>query len=242
VLGKCGGYMSDVADAIRWSAGVSVPGVPDNAHPARVLNLSLSGSACDDVGVALATSLTACVCPTTYQNAINDALAADAIVVVAAGNKNQPADKFSPANCNGVITVGATGRGGQRASYSNHGPLVEISAPGGSDGKFVLSTANNGVTSPDTGIYTYIAYQGTSMATPHVVGVAALLLTGNPYLKRQPDQLAYLLMQTAVPLASTQDCGAYPGAQIPNAVYGHGRVDASAAYTLAIPIFADAFE
>jgi hypothetical protein len=68
------------------------------------------------------------------------------------------------------------------------------------------------------------------------------VLTGNPFLKRQPAQLAAVLMQTAVPLASTQNCGAYPGGVIPNAVYGHGRVDASAAYTLALPIFADQFE
>src|SRR5262249_18704579 len=50
VLGKCGGYLSDIADAIQWSAGLSVPGVPNNPNPARVLNLSLGGYACDSNG------------------------------------------------------------------------------------------------------------------------------------------------------------------------------------------------
>ena len=81
------------------------------------------------------------------------------------------------------------------------------------------------------------------MATPHVVGVAALVLSGAPNLKGKPDELAAVLMQTAVPHTSTQNCGAYPGAAIPNAVYGHGRVDAAAAYDLTYPyIFADTYE
>ena len=167
VLGKCGGYTSDIADAIVWASGGSVPGVPANPNPARVLNLSLGGSGACDV---------------TTQNAINAALAAGAVVVVAAGNSNADASTSSPANCNGVITVAATGRQGQRASYSNFGTTVEISAPGGSDGQGVLSTLNDGTTSPDPQGYDYVYYNGTSMATPHVTGIASLMLSVNPSL------------------------------------------------------------
>ena len=73
VLGKCGGNVSDIIDAIRWSAGVPVSGVPANPNPARVLNLSLSG-----IGD----------CDSSTQDAIDDAVAAGAVVVVAAGNSN----------------------------------------------------------------------------------------------------------------------------------------------------------
>ncbi|MCB1002775.1 MAG: S8 family serine peptidase, partial [Acidimicrobiales bacterium] len=70
VLGKCGGSSADIADAIRWAAGLPVAGTPLNANPADVINMSLSGSSA--------------TCPTTYQNAINDARAAGTVVVVAA--------------------------------------------------------------------------------------------------------------------------------------------------------------
>ena len=73
VLGKCGGYTSDIDDAIVWASGGSVPGVPANPNPARVLNLSLGGTG---------------PCDTATQSAINTALAAGTVVVVAAGNSN----------------------------------------------------------------------------------------------------------------------------------------------------------
>ena len=116
VLGKCGGSLSDIADGMRWSAGLAVTGVPNNANPAKVLNLSLGGSG---------------ACETTYQNAINAITAAGSTVIVSAGNSNADASGFRPANCSGVITVAATNRNGNRANYSNYGSVVEISAPGG---------------------------------------------------------------------------------------------------------------
>ena len=103
VLGKCGGWTSDVVDGIRWSAGLAVPNVPANTNPARVLNLSLGGYACHG-------SPQVCDCGTSTQSAIDDAVDAGAVVVVAAGNSNRPASESTPGNCNGVITVGATGR------------------------------------------------------------------------------------------------------------------------------------
>jgi serine protease len=116
VLGKCGGYLSDIADGMRWSAGLTVSGVPDNANPAKVINLSLGGSGS---------------CNAPWQSAIDAVTAAGTTVVVSAGNSNADASGFSPANCNGVITVAATNRYGDRAWYSNYGSKVEISAPGG---------------------------------------------------------------------------------------------------------------
>ncbi len=104
VLGKCGGYLSDIADGMRWSAGLPVAGVPANANPAKVLNLSLGGYG---------------ACGTTYQSAIDAIVAAGSTVVVSAGNSNDYATYYRPANCNGVITVGATDDDGYLSSYSN---------------------------------------------------------------------------------------------------------------------------
>ena len=183
VLGKCGGYTSDIADAIRWSAGLPVSGIPNNnPTPDRVVNISLGGSgACDSV----------------TQSAINAAVAAGTVVVVAAGNSNSDASNFTPANCNNVITVAATGHTGSRAYYSNYGTSVEIAAPGGDAqlGKTILSTLNAGTQGP--GADSYANYQGTSMATPHVVGIVSLMLSLNPSLT--PAQVTTMLQATATP-------------------------------------------
>ncbi len=127
VLGKCGGTFDDIAAGIAWSAGFAVDGAPTNPHPARVINLSLGGFGS---------------CPAAVQEVIDDALAQGTVVVAAAGNESDDASFFSPANCSGVITVGALGRTGERSSYSNFGRRVDISAPGGDvdvDGQ-ILST------------------------------------------------------------------------------------------------------
>ena len=214
VLGKCGGFTSDITDAIRWGAGLSVPGVPANANPAWVLNLSLGGYACDSGGQN-------CNCGNTTQNAINAAISAGVVVVVAAGNSNRPALESSPANCNGVITVAATGRQGQKAAYSNYGSLVEISAPGGADNEAVLSTINSSATSPASGSYIYAGYGGTSMAAPHVTGIVSLMLSRNPLLT--PAQVMSILQTTArpFPTGTIRDCT--------TALCGAGIVDAAAA-------------
>ena len=202
VLGKCGGYTSDIADGIVWASGGTVAGVPANATPSRVINMSLGGSGSCDI---------------TSQNAINAARSRGTVVVVAAGNSNANAANFSPASCTGVITVAATDRTGARAYYSNFGANVAVAAPGGdmraSAANGILSTLNNGANAPGTDTYAY--YQGTSMATPHVAAVVALMLAKNSTLT--PDQVATALKGSTRP---------FPGIC---SQCGTGIVDASAA-------------
>ena len=189
VLGRCGNTISDIADAIRWAAGLSIPGVPDNPNPARVINLSLGG-------------YTSTGCASTYQNAINAAYADGAVIVVSAGNENIDAKYYQPANCANVITVAATNRYGNKASYSNWGSLVEISAPGGDSAGGVLSTSNSGPTTPDDDTYLFMA--GTSMAAPHVSGVVSLMFSLNPTLT--PSQVQSILQSSATTISCTL-CG-----------------------------------
>ena len=210
VLGLCGGYTSDIIDALRWAAGISIPGVPLNTTPARVANLSLGGA---NGG-----------CSTTFQNAVNDVIARGMVVVVAAGNSNSDATTFEPASCAGVVAVSATGRSGNRASYSNFGAKVAIAAPGGSGSNGVLSTLNAGLTTPGADSYAY--YQGTSMAAPHVAGTASLMLSANPALT--PAQVRQILQSSArqFPTGTGSDCSI--------AACGAGIVDAGAAVAAAV--------
>lgn len=192
VLGKCGGYTSDIADGIIWSSGGSVSGVPTNANPAEVLNLSLGGSG---------------TCPSTTQSAINTARSNGSTVVVAAGNSNDNANNYTPASCSGVITVASVDRGGDRAYYSNYGSSVDLAAPGGetaTPSNGVLSTLNTGTTGPGSDSYSY--YQGTSMAAPHVAGIAALMYAVNPSIT--PDEVESSLVSTSRSFpGSCSQCG-----------------------------------
>ncbi len=195
VLGTCGGYTSDIADAIVWASGGTVSGVPANANPAKVINMSLGGTG---------------ACDTTTQNAINSARSRNTTVVVAAGNENQNVSNSSPANCSGVIAVAAVNRSGGRAYYSNFGTLVDVAAPGGAqnsatDANGILSTLNAGLTTP--GADSYAFFQGTSMATPHVAAVVALLYAAKPTLT--PDAAESTLKSTARAFpAACSGCGA----------------------------------
>jgi len=194
VLGKCGGFTSDIADGILWAAGGAVPGVPANANPAKVINISLgSGGGCGS----------------TMQNAVGSARALGAVVIAAAGNNNIDAFDYSPADCSGVVAVAAVGRNGGKASTSNFGSVVKLAAPGGEKtnptSSWILSTFNTGTTTPGSDSYGF--YSGTSMAAPHVSGVAALMLSLKPTL--QPDEIMYLLQSTSRHFPSTcSQCGA----------------------------------
>jgi len=190
-LGKCGGSLADIVAGMRWAAGIPVDGVPNNPNPARVLNLSLGGPS---------------ACSATYQAAVNEVVSRGVVVVVAAGNENTNASTSQPGNCNNVITVGSTRKNGTRAPYSNFGPEVDISAPGGStspsDEGGILSTIDSGDTSPVGPIYAY--YQGTSMATPNVAGVISLMLSVQPLL--QPAQVLQILQTSVNPFPAASDC------------------------------------
>lgn len=208
VLGKCGGYISDIADGMRWAAGLPVSGAPVNDYPARLLNMSLGGPG---------------VCSPTYQSAIDDVNTIGGIIVVSAGNggSNLNTNSFQPANCHGVIVVTATDRGGDKAIYSNYGAIVHLSAPGGETApdlqNGVLSTVDSGFTGPVDGVYGY--RQGTSMAVPHVTGVLSLMLSLRPSLTW--EQGLQILQETAQSFPSGSSCH--------TAVCGSGIVDAGAA-------------
>lgn len=199
VMGACGGYLSDTIDAITWAAGGAVEGAPVNYSPARIINMSLGSEG---------------VCSPRLQSAIDFATNQGSVVIAAAGNETQPVANVLPANCNNVIAVGATDRAGNSASYSNYGPGVDVSAPGGESPHGIGSTYNTGQTTP--GDEAYAAMQGTSMAAPHVAGVAALMLAANPDLS--PAQVEQVLRDSARPLPGTCAGGC-----------GAGIVDANAA-------------
>lgn len=165
--GKCGALVSDLIDAVRWSAGLPVSGAPANPTPARVINLSFGGST---------------ACTAAYQSMVDDVTAAGALLVVAAGN--QATTLRRPADCVGVMTVASVRRDGAKADYSSFGTNVALSAPGGTDeagpDTLLVSTYNSGTKGPVADSYDY--QQGTSFSAPQAAGVAALMLGLNPNL------------------------------------------------------------
>lgn len=217
VLGVCGGSYSDIIDGMIWAAGLPVAGVPNNPTPAKVLNMSLGGAGeCTQIPI--------------MQTAINDVVANGAIILVAAGNNNLDASGFIPASCNNIITIASNGHTGSKASYSNFGSVIEVTAPGGDQNTFgndagVLSTLNAGTTSP--GADNYVFYQGTSMATPHVAGLVSLIVTMRPSYNQA--QVLSLLQSTARAFPAGSSCN--------TSICGSGIVDAAAALaTLNIPL------
>jgi serine protease len=222
VLGRCGGYTSDIADAMVWASGGTIPGVAANTNPAEVISLSLGGSG---------------ACEAYEQAAINTAVANGAIVVIAAGNDNGNTADYSPGNCANVVTVGATRITGGRASYSNYGAGIDLSGPGGGGGQdtgndgwdgYVFQAGYSGTTTPTSGVYQYAGMAGTSMSTPHVAGVAALVqsaLVANDKPTLTPAALETLLKETARP---------FPVAIPASTLMGTGIVDAKAALDKAL--------
>jgi serine protease len=200
VLGKCGGYTSDIIDGMRWAAGLAVPGAPKNAYPARIINLSLGISG---------------TCSRAFQAAINDVNAAGAIVVVSNGNGGFNSVN-QPANCAGTLAVTAHSVDGDSATYANLGVQTLISAPGGgcgtlarncveiysSNGLGIYSLGNTGASRPASDGYS-IKY-GTSMAAPHVSGAIALMLSLNPSLSR--DEVVSLLRASARAFPASSAC------------------------------------
>ena len=179
-LGKCGGYISDIADAIRFAAGGRVQG-PDYTIPAvDVINLSLSRLG---------------KCSKTEQSAIDFAVRSGVPVIVAAGNAGGDAGNYAPANCNNVIVVGATDENQQIANYSNQGDGITVFAPGGYH-IGILAAANSGLTNPTKTNYSELI--GTSMAAAQVSGIASLIMGLDPQLT--PANLKQRLTETAIPM------------------------------------------
>ncbi|HEU5328050.1 MAG TPA: S8 family serine peptidase [Thermomicrobiales bacterium] len=186
-----------ITDAITYAA--QQPGV-------RAINLSLGS----DPGLPPDSSAVALL-----QNAVDTARQQGITVVAAAGNSGVNIDTTPvyPASLRGVVAVTAVDQNGAKPAWANYGTTVVVAAPGVS----VLSTIING----------YGLMSGTSMATPHVTALAALLCAAVPAL--QPDNVTRLLEQTATDLGP-------PG---PDATYGWGRIDVAAALAAARPTFSD---
>ncbi len=194
------GSAFDIAAGIRWSAGLSVQGAPPNPNPARVLNLSLGGPA-----------------PTqTERDAVDAALGAGAIVVAAAGNDGSFTARY-PAAFPGVIAVAAVNALLGPASYSNRHDTVFIAAPGGETSPWPINGVLSTVADNTSRRLAYTFYQGTSMASPHVAGVVALMLSANPTLSAA--EVRTILAATALDLGTS---GRDP-------IFGHGLIDAAAA-------------
>lgn len=200
-LGREGGSFADLAAGIQWAVGLPVSGLPLNPNPVKVINMSLGGVMSPSRAL---------------QEVIDDAVNRGVVIVVAAGNSNVNANSFSPCNQNNIICVGATRFNGQRASYSNHGANVDVMATGGElaedldgDGRpdGVLSTIVDERGSP---VWAY--YQGTSMASPHVAGIVALMKAVRPQLT--PAAVKQILQATA---DSTSQCSEGCGVGLVNA-------------------------
>jgi serine protease len=200
VLGKCGGLTSDVLAGMQWAAGRHVDGVPDNPYPAQIINVSLgSEGGCDSASADVVSQL-----------------ASDGVlIVVSAGNeKGAPVD--SPANCPGAAGIAGLRHAGTRVGYSNLGPEIALSAPGGNcvnvNGGPCLfsidSTSNDGATTPGNSTYSdQVNYEiGTSFSAPIVSGIAGLMLSVNGNLKA--SQLIARLKEGATkPFPTTSDTG-----------------------------------
>ncbi len=192
VLGVDGGTDYDILQGIRYAAGLPNDSGVLPQRCADIINLSLGGAGYSPHA----------------QETIGQARAAGVIVIAAAGNQGSSTPSY-PAAYDGVISVGAVGADAKRASYSNYGPSLDLMAPGGNQcqdldgdghGDGILSTSVREQTSGRTAGYNF--QQGTSMAAPHVAGVAALMKTIYPELT--PAEFSAALGSGAI----TDDLGA----------------------------------
>jgi serine protease len=174
VLGKCGGFDSDILAAMLWAGGMHVDGVTDNPNPAKIENLSLG---------ATGTS-----CPASYQDVVDQLAAAGVLVVASAGNEGGPVGV--PARCNGVAAIAGLRHAGTKVGFSSLGAEITLGAPGGNcvntgAGQPCLysidTTYNLGTTTAGANSYTdQLNYNvGTSFSAPIVAGIAGLMVSAN---------------------------------------------------------------
>ena len=189
-LGKCGGFDSDIIAGMQWAAGLSVPGVPANPTPAKVINLSLGGEG---------------VCTAAYVQAVAEIMAAGVTIVASAGNSSGHAVGV-PANCGGVIAVAGLRHAGDKVGFSDLGAEIAVAAPAGNCVNTtsgspclypILTTSDSGTTTATGSTYTdsFNASLGTSFAAPLVAGTAALMLSVRPTLA--PAQVRQIVQATA---------------------------------------------
>lgn len=245
VLGRCGGYDSDIMAGMRWASGVSSdvgtssPVTVVNPNPARVLNLSLGSQGS---------------CSLAYADVMREMTDHGVAVVVAAGNEEGLAVN-SPANCAGAIAVAAVRHLGTKVGFSSLGPEVALAAPGGNcvnlDGPClypILTTTNTGAGAPipaeDAYTNSYNFNVGTSFSAPQVAGTVGLMLSLNPDLT--PAAIRSALRSTARPFPTTGAaldvvaCHA-PNRYVQDECYcttrtcGAGMLDAAAAVALVFP-------
>ncbi len=188
-LGRCGGTDADIIDAVRWSAGIDVPGVPSNPTPARVINLSIGGPT---------------PCTSAWQDVIDELNALDAVMVIAAGNEGMNALRSSPANCADVITVGWSDQlGGVDDEFANYGIKVTVAAPGGD----IIVATNNGFTGYNESGNTHRRQNGSSLSAAMISGTVSLMHSLNPNLTSAEVRAA--LQSSATPFAQTGKCSTF---------------------------------
>lgn len=187
------GSTEDIIQGILAAAGLPNRSGSTPAQRADIINMSIGGPG---------------ICSSAWQDAITRARAAGVIVIAAAGNDNADGN-FTPAGCQGVVTVSSVGVDRARAPYSNYGTGVDVAAPGGDlsvdrngDGAYDGIFSTYSIREGTTYYSSFELLQGTSMATPHVAGVAALMKSVNPSLT--PANFDSLLASGAL----TDDIGA----------------------------------
>jgi serine protease len=171
-LGKCGGFDSDILEAMAWAGGIHVNGVPDNPYPAKIENLSLGSDG---------------PCTNSYASMIGQLAARGVVVIASAGNEGGPVG--APANCVGAAGVTGLRHLGTKVGFASLGPQVAVGAPGGNCVNvtggpclFSIDTTSNAGTQA-AGAFTYTNQTnvnvGTSFSAPIVSGIVGLMVGAN---------------------------------------------------------------
>lgn len=180
-----------VGDEATVARGIQYAAAQAEAKNIKVINMSLGGCRNSGSDRSKCTDGTGGDSCQTLNPALEAAVAKNITVVVAAGNAGDDVTKYAPAACNGVIVVGATTQTDTKASFSNFGSLVNLSAPGVDiKSTWYADAPVDPQKNPCPG-QDYCSLQGTSMASPHVAGVVALMYAANGNIN--PSQVKTIL-------------------------------------------------